>query len=557
MPDLVLGPMLRFADDRCATVWVETSGPATVEVLGHSVPTFHVSGHHYALVQVSGLQPGSVTPYQVSLDGRLVWPPAGSPYPESVIRTTSPDRPFRLAFGSCRVSAPHRAPYTLDRTQDKRGVGVDALQALATRMRRTHPQTWPEAMLFVGDQVYADEVSPQTAEFIRNRRDTTRPPGEEVADFEEYTRLYREAWSEPTVRWLLSTMPTAMIFDDHDVHDDWNTSAIWRRRMAATSWWRDRIAGGLMSYWLYQHLGNLAPDALASDDLFARLQEVEDGGPLLREFALMADAEADGYKGARWSYRRDHGRTRLLVIDSRCGRMLEDDDRRMVDAREWDWIVESTQGDLDHLLIASSLPLLLPPAVHDLEGWNEAVCAGAWGPRLVGFGEKVREAVDLEHWGSFRRSFEALTRLIADIGSRRDGAAPALIAVLSGDVHYSYLAEASFPEEAGVRSAVYQAVCSPTRNPTQRSVQVADRFSRTRAGRAVGRLLARSAGVPETWLRWELVRGPWFHNGLTTLTVFGRDAALAVEQAPPGSGEDPELITVYAGDLVREPLPDS
>ena len=53
----------------------------------------------------------------------------------------------------------------------------------------------------------------------------TVPPGETIADFEEYTRLYRESWSEPHIRWLLSTVPTAMIFDDHDIIDDWNTSA--------------------------------------------------------------------------------------------------------------------------------------------------------------------------------------------------------------------------------------------------------------------------------------------------------------------------------------------
>ncbi|MDQ3821879.1 MAG: hypothetical protein M3321_01395, partial [Actinomycetota bacterium] len=64
-----------------------------------------------------------------------------------------------------------------------------------------------------------------TREFIASRRDVHRPPYEDVADFEEYTRLYRESWSEPVMRWLLSTIATAMIFDDHDVHDDWNISA--------------------------------------------------------------------------------------------------------------------------------------------------------------------------------------------------------------------------------------------------------------------------------------------------------------------------------------------
>ena len=50
-------------------------------------------------------------------------------------------------------------------------------------------------VLLLGDQVYADEVSPATLDFIRSQRDTAQPPGEQVADFEEYTHLYREAWS--------------------------------------------------------------------------------------------------------------------------------------------------------------------------------------------------------------------------------------------------------------------------------------------------------------------------------------------------------------------------
>ena len=48
--------------------------------------------------------------------------------------------------------------------------------------------------------------------------------GDELKDYEEYAHLYRLAWSDPANRWLLSTLPSAMIFDDHDIRDDWNTS---------------------------------------------------------------------------------------------------------------------------------------------------------------------------------------------------------------------------------------------------------------------------------------------------------------------------------------------
>ena len=62
-----------------------------------------------------------------------------------------------------------------------------------------------------------------------------------------------------------------MIFDDHDVHDDWNISEAWVREMRATSWWDERITGAFMSYWIYQHIGNLAPPELAEERLLAEI----------------------------------------------------------------------------------------------------------------------------------------------------------------------------------------------------------------------------------------------------------------------------------------------
>lgn len=253
-PKLILGPLLRYTDTREATVWVETDAACEVAVrLGdseHRSRTFHVEGHHYALVRVTGLAPGETYEYAVALDGEQVWPESNSEFPPSLIRTLDGESTFKLAFGSCRVAVPHEPPYTRDGTEDSKGYNVDALYALATRMRRTASHEWPDALLLLGDQIYADEISVGTLEFIHSRRDPSRPPGEEVADFEEYTHLYLDSWGEPAIRWLLSTVPTAMIFDDHDVNDDWNTSQAWLEEARAKPWWNDRIIGGLMSYWI-------------------------------------------------------------------------------------------------------------------------------------------------------------------------------------------------------------------------------------------------------------------------------------------------------------------
>jgi hypothetical protein len=531
-PRLVLGPLLRYAGETEATVWVETDAPCEVEVLGHRARTFAVGGHHYALVVIRGLEPGSMTPYEVCLDGRWAWPEHDA-FPLPVIRTFREGAAVEIMFGSCRVCAPHEPPFSLPKEEDTRGREIDALRAQAMRMQQRPPEEWPHALVMLGDQVYADEVSPEVAEFIRSRRDPDLPPGVTVADFEEYTRLYRESWSEPHVRWLLSTVPTAMIFDDHDIHDDWNTSDAWVEAMRAQAWWDERIIGGFASYWLYQHLGNLSPRELEEDELWRRVagcdgRETGDALGVLREFAFRADREVEG---TRWSFYRDIGPARLVMVDSRAGRVLENGRRSMVDDEEWDWISEHATGGVDHLLIGTSLPLLLAPGLHHLEAWNEAVCAGAWGPVGAAVGEKLRQDLDLEHWPAFGRSFAAMCELLEEVAAGRRGEAPASILTLSGDVHHAYLAEVGFRPGAGVRSHVYQATCSPFRNPLDDHERRAIRALWSRPAARIGMALARSAGVPDPSIRWRFVHDePWFENQVATLRFEGRRAHLRLEK---------------------------
>jgi len=100
-----------------------------------------------------------------------------------------------VIWGSCRVALPHDTPYCEKKDDDSRGREVDALFAYAMRMRERDPGEWPHLMLFLGDQVYADEVSPRTKEYIEKKRDPNKPPGYEVADFDEYRCLYHDSWA--------------------------------------------------------------------------------------------------------------------------------------------------------------------------------------------------------------------------------------------------------------------------------------------------------------------------------------------------------------------------
>jgi hypothetical protein len=333
-----------------------------------------------------------------------------------------------------------------------------------------------------------------------------------------------------------------MIFDDHDVHDDWNTSEAWVRQMRSKPWWEERIVGAFMSYWVYQHLGNLSPNELEEDELFGRVSEAEDATRVLREFAYRADREI---AGTRWSFHRDFGNTRLIMMDSRAGRVLDEGNRSMLDAEEWAWIEETATGDFDHLLLGTSLPVALSPGLHHLEAWNEAVCGGAWGRTAARLGESIRQALDLEHWSAFHESFTRLAKLLRSVGAgeRSEGHPPASVLLLSGDVHHGYLAEMGLGD--GVRSAVYQSVASPLRNPLGVPERLALRAGWTKTGERIGKTLARLAGVEEPPVRWRLTHEePWFENHVSTLELRDRAATLKVEKTSPEDEKEPRLYTI-------------
>jgi hypothetical protein len=114
------------------------------------------------------------------------------------------------------------------------------------------------------------------------------------------------------------------------------------------------------------------------------------------------------------------------------------------------------------------------------------------------------------------------------------GRAPASVVLLSGDVHHAYLFEVAFPRGSGVRSHVFQAVCSPYRNPLGKRERQVIRMGLSRPGRALARTLAASAGVEDPSVRWRMVGdGPWFDNQIATLRVDGREIDLRLEKAVP------------------------
>jgi choline dehydrogenase-like flavoprotein len=104
---------------------------------------------------------------------------------------------LKVALGSCRYGSS-----VVDRERADAVYGV--LRGLVEADDAAHG---PSVLLLVGDQIYAD----QTAGVFD-------PPRRR----ERFYEPYREAWTAPNARAVLSQVPTYMMLDDHEIADNWN-----------------------------------------------------------------------------------------------------------------------------------------------------------------------------------------------------------------------------------------------------------------------------------------------------------------------------------------------
>ena len=268
----------------------------------------------------------------------------GSDLPKPRIRTLDPDTALRIAVRLLPLRRPRRpSPATSTSTP--------------TRWTPT-PSGWPGCRTTAGRTRCSCSATRSTPtrrptavqERIRARRDISgRAVRAGRATSRSTPGSTHECWTDPDVRWLLSTIPSSMIFDDHDVRDDWNTSQAWRRGDAGRPrGGRSASSAALSSYWVYQHLGNLSPQDLADNELYQRVR-----GARRR---LRADA-ARVRGGGRQGGRRPQGRPVVVPARPRRRRGCSSStraaagcwttgDRSMVSDAEFRWIEEQVEGDV-------------------------------------------------------------------------------------------------------------------------------------------------------------------------------------------------------------------
>jgi hypothetical protein len=235
--------------------------------------------------------------------------------------------------------------------------------------------------------------------------------------------LARARAALPAVRRVLANVPAYMMFDDHDVTDDWNLTARWRDRVHASPAGRRIIANALAAYWAFQGWGN-DPSRFGrdfSDTILAHL--AEDG----ETAAARYDDVLWGFD--RWSF--SCPTTPVTVcLDTRTQRAYDSPEgaARLIGPAGFDRIaclVEGSGHDRTRpLLLVSPTPV----CGLELAERRQKFLAGKVGPYQI----------DFEGWHASLRGLADLMGFL----TRRLGLTTAV--VLSGDVHYGMTVDVRF-----------------------------------------------------------------------------------------------------------------
>lgn len=219
----------------------------------------------------------------------------------------------------------------------------------------------------------------------------------------------------------LAHLPTLMIFDDHDITDDWNLSAQWEETAYGHPFSRRIIGNALLAYMLCQGWGN-NPDAFAAvlDKAGALSDSARDRH---LDSTVQDDLISDLLKFQHWHYVLPTTPA-VVVIDTRTRRWRSEMNLKQPSGLlDWEALSELQQELLDHpsAIIVSPAPIFGVKLIETVQ----RVFSWCGYPLLV----------DAENWMAHRGAAQVILNIF------RHSRTPGNYVVLSGDVHYSFVYE--------------------------------------------------------------------------------------------------------------------
>jgi hypothetical protein len=261
--------------------------------------------------------------------------------------------------------------------------------------------------------------------------------------------------SQIAVRRALANIPTYMIFDDHDISDDWNLNQAWCLRVLGKPLGRQVVGNALLSYTLFQGWGNtpeqfcppgIGFQLLAATESWCQSQGTDAsslakiqaaiGMPLIDPVTDLPQfqAEEDVWVLSRsslslsWHYRVQGIAHEVLVLDTRTQRGYPRD--QATDAPPHLLSPKAFKQQLRSMLKAKDLDdqsapkitfIVSPTNVFSLEILD----------LVQRLGLKYNKTYDMDIGDSWNLGAAARSRLMQEIFSQRQR-----VIVLSGDIHF-------------------------------------------------------------------------------------------------------------------------
>ena len=218
----------------------------------------------------------------------------------------------------------------------------------------------------------------------------------------------------PQVRRALAHIPTYMIFDDHDVTDDWNLTRGWEQEVYGNPLSKRMIGNALIGYLLCQGWGN-APKKVAP--LIAKVQES------MGESGLNSHDEVidDLLDFDQWHYRLDTTPP-IEVLDTRTQRWRSESNMNKPSGlMDWEALCDFQHSIIgkESVIVVSAAPIY---GVKVIEAIQKV---------FTFFGKAL--TVDAENWMAHKGTANVILNIF------RHYKTPPDFIILSGDVHYSFV----------------------------------------------------------------------------------------------------------------------
>ncbi len=254
---------------------------------------------------------------------------------------------------------------------------------------------------------------------------TPQPPQLSLEEQQRYTReqVHIERFCDglPGVARVFAHLSTLMIFDDHDITDDWNLSAQWEETAYGHPFSKRIIGNALLAYLLCQGWGNqpeVFDEQLKQTQALTRQAQDNHLDAAAQDELLQALL-----KFQQWHYVLPTTPA-LVVLDTRTRRWRSEFTLKQPSGLlDWEALSELQQALLDHpsAIIVSPAPIFGVKLIETVQ----KVFSWCGYPLLV----------DAENWMAHRGAAQVILNIF------RHSRTPGNYVILSGDVHYSFVYE--------------------------------------------------------------------------------------------------------------------